>query len=71
MRQNEPAGPVCVTWRVKNVLGQLTIPCLFKHTEVLFYYLFLSQSSLHGVPVISKHWNRDGISSLPDYFPGW
>ena len=39
--QNEPAGPVCVTWRVKNGLGQLPIPCLFKYTEVLLYYSFL------------------------------
>ena len=57
----------------ENVLGQLPIPCLFKYTEVLLYYSFLILKftiQLHGVPVISKHWNRDGIGSLPDYFPG-
>ena len=50
------------------MLGQLPIPCLFKYTEVLLYYSFLILNftiSLHGVPVISKHWNRD---SIPDYF---
>ena len=25
----------------ENVLGQLPIPCLFKYTEILLYYLFL------------------------------
>ena len=40
MRQNEPAGPVCEV-KSENVLGQLSIPCLFKYTEVLLYYSFL------------------------------
>ena len=45
MRQNEPAGPVCVTWRVNNVLGQLPIPCSSTLSTVV---LFVSNFEFHN-----------------------